>query len=428
METALAVLTRCLLETSPSFRMPSVDLTLGPMLIGTFMNMILYGILIVQTLFYIQTYKKDTTWIKYLVIYLFIAETVNTGCDIAMMYQPVILEFGTCGLFSLFDHCLTAKGQPPMNFPIMFASEPILIVAISTPIQLFFAWRIRKLTKMIILPCFICLLALVSLGGGTWTTVKLVVIKLFSRKPELHEPALIWFISSCIADVLITAVLVFSLSKRKTGFASTDDAISKIIRMTVQTGLLTSLFAIGDVVFFMTLPVSGFCPPGGPDFISRVILAYRSVCFRTFYDYFDTNNMPYCSNFLWDLALSKLYTNCLLSTLNARANLNNTTSLSRGQQVLSSETATFGRKPNDGFLDLGHAEVRPFSDNVSDIDKPQQAGSTSSYFELNETQSPQKTVFDATSSFSRQDVEYGITVTKVIETDPPQQGYIGYAH
>lgn len=338
--------------------MPSVDLTLGPMLIGTFMNMILYGILIVQTLFYIQTYKKDTTWIKYLVIYLFIAETINTGCDIAMMYQPLILEFG----------------QPPMNFPIMFASEPVIIVAISTPIQLFFAWRIRKLTKTIILPCFICLLALVSFGGGTWTTVKLVVIKLFSRKPELHEPALIWFISSCIADVLITAVLVFSLSKRKTGFTSTDDAISKIIRMTVQTGLLTSLFAIGDVVFFMTLPHTAL-------------------------------------NFLWDLALSKLYTNCLLSTLNARATLNNTTSHSRGQQVLSSETATFGRKPNDGFLDLGHAE----------------AGSRSSYLELNETQSPQKTIFDATSSFSRQDVEYGITVTKVIETDQQQQGYIGYA-
>ena len=32
----------------------------------------------------------------------------------------------------------------------------------------------------------------------------------------------------------------------------------------------------------------------------------------------------YSSNFIWDLSLSKLYTNALLSTLNARKGLNNT--------------------------------------------------------------------------------------------------------
>ena len=29
------------------------------------------------------------------VFYLFIVETVNTGIDMAMMYQPLILEYGT---------------------------------------------------------------------------------------------------------------------------------------------------------------------------------------------------------------------------------------------------------------------------------------------------------------------------------------------
>lgn len=28
------------------------------------------------------------------VSYLFLVETVNTGCDIAMMYQPLIMEYG----------------------------------------------------------------------------------------------------------------------------------------------------------------------------------------------------------------------------------------------------------------------------------------------------------------------------------------------
>jgi len=103
-------------------------------------------------------------------------------------------------------------------------------VAISTPIQLFFAWRIRLLTKQNILATLITILSLVSLGtlqylcfshchahpctisaGGLWTTIQISIIKLFSRKPELHWSALVWFLSATVADVLITVTLVINL-------------------------------------------------------------------------------------------------------------------------------------------------------------------------------------------------------------------------
>ncbi|KAG6860540.1 hypothetical protein C0995_010002 [Termitomyces sp. Mi166 len=187
------------------------------------------------------------------------------------MYEPLILRYGT--------------PEATDVFPTLFASQPIVVVAVSTPIQLFFAWRIMKLTKSVWVPLIISLFAIVSFAGGCWTGIKITILKLFIKKPLLHTPALVWFLSACVADILITASLVYSLSKRRTGFVRTDDAISKIIRMTVQTGMLTAICAVGDVVFFMTLPHTAL-------------------------------------NFLWDLALSKLYSNCLLSTLNARASLN----------------------------------------------------------------------------------------------------------
>ncbi|KAF8328002.1 hypothetical protein F5887DRAFT_1009489 [Amanita rubescens] len=286
------------------------------------------------------------------VLYLFIIETANTGFDIAMMYQPLILEYG--------------KSTALEYFPTMFAAEPAAIVAVSTPIQLFFAWRIWLLTKSIWIPMIISLFALVSLAGGIWTTVKVAIIRLFILKPELHPPALVWFLASCISDVCITAVLVISLSKRKTGFAATDDAISKIIRLTVQTGLLTALFAIGDVVFFMTLPHTGL-------------------------------------NFLWDLALSKLYSNCLLSTLNARAALsNNMSSGNSRHRGLSGlvRNSTFARRPPTESLsgiEEGHEQTR-YSYNPSVYDPDH---------------SPRKPAFAPTSS----DPGYGITITKVVETD-----------
>jgi len=138
---------------------------------------------------------------------------------------------------------------------------------------------------MTVIPLVISFFSVISLGGGVWTTVRVIQIKLYVNKPELHWPALVWFLAAFVSDVLITVVLVSTLSRRKTGFVGTDDAISKIIQMTVQTGLLTTFLAIGDVVFFMTLPHTSL-------------------------------------NFLWDLALSKIYSICLLSTLNARVELN----------------------------------------------------------------------------------------------------------
>lgn len=312
---------------------PNVTLIFGPMLIGVFFNMILYGILIVQTYHYYLSYKGDVHWIRCLVLYLFVIETVNTGCDMAMMYQTLINNFG--------------KADTTKFFPTLLAAEPITIVVISTPIQLFFAYRIRLLSKSNWLAGIIAFFATVSLGGGAWSTVRIVKTKVFAHKPELHLPALVWLLSAVVSDVMITVVLVITLNKRRTGFIATDDAIAKIIRMTVQTGLLTSLFAIGDVIFFMTLP-------------------HTAV------------------NFVWDLALTKLYSNCLLSTLNTRAELKE----SSGPRQLS-------LSGNVGM------DMREFN-------LPTQASPP--FYELNTPKSSEG------YQTRTPDLEHGITVTTVVET------------
>ncbi|KAJ7473493.1 hypothetical protein FB451DRAFT_292990 [Mycena latifolia] len=249
--------------------LPDVHLSYGPMLIGVFFNMILYGVFIGQALTYYQLYHKDGAWMRYFVLYLFVLETLNTGFDMAMMYQPLILQYG----------------QKLDYFPVVFVTEPLIVVLVSTPIQIFFAWRIWSITKMVWVPVIISVFAVAALAGGLWTAVKVSIIKEFVHKPELHPSALLWFLSSCVADVLITISLVMTLSHRKTGFVATDSVIDKIIRTTIQTGLVTSIFSILDVICFMVFP-------------------------------------HYAINFVWDLGLSKLYSNALLSTLNARAHLN----------------------------------------------------------------------------------------------------------
>ncbi|KAJ7199954.1 hypothetical protein GGX14DRAFT_372671 [Mycena pura] len=266
----------------------------GPMLVGVFFNMMLYGVLVGQVHTYFQVYRKDALWMRLFVAYLFVMETVNTALDITIMYEPLILRYG----------------EKPVFFPTVFMTEPLTLVLISAPIQVFFAWRMYTLIKNWWLPAIVCVLALGNFGGGIWLSTRVQMLRLFAKKPLLHNPALMMFSASCAADIIIAVTLVRTLSSKKTGFLATDTVVDKIIRVTIQTGMATAILAILDIATFMTLP-------------------HQAV------------------NFVWDLALSKLYSNCLLSSLNARNQLNAQSHASTFQQLAIRSP----QSNKQGFLD-----------------------------------------------------------------------------
>ncbi|KAJ8090739.1 hypothetical protein PM082_018305 [Marasmius tenuissimus] len=329
-----------------------VSLKFGPMLIGTFMNLILFGVLIMQTMTYYQAYSRDSMWIRILVAYLLILEAANSAFSMANMYEALITGFGS----------QEAVGK----FPMLFLTQPILSVLIAFPIQVFFAWRVRLVTGASWISAIIALLALTSCAGGIWTGVKVGVIKTFARKPELHTSALVWFLTSCVADVLITFSLVRSLSQRKTGFTATDSVIDRIIRTTIQTGMITAVCAIGDVVFFMTLEHTAL-------------------------------------NYIWDLMLVKLYANCLLSTLNSR-----TTRQKDPSGHFANSSNRDGRSNNwiEPSMNARDSRKTAKLDQSHSIGLSTETGS----YELENTRS-----FGRVSPHAPRDPGYGITISRVTE-------------
>ncbi|KAM6492077.1 hypothetical protein JOM56_011801 [Amanita muscaria] len=247
--------------------MVSITLLFGPLLIGVFLNAILYGIFILQLLCYFQLFKRDVPSMRYFTIFLFVAETVNTGFLIFLVFQPLILLFG--------------QPEATLYFPFALPAVPITTVIISTPIQILFARRIALITKSRVLAWAISLLALVAFGGALWLLVTIRAVRFFAEKHELHWPALTWLLASVIADILIAIVLTHSLFRKKNQAMRADPAIARIIRLTIQTGIVTAVLATLDVICFLAFP--------------------------------DTT-----INFIWDFPLPKLYSNALLSTLNAR--------------------------------------------------------------------------------------------------------------
>ncbi|KAF9442480.1 hypothetical protein P691DRAFT_714374 [Macrolepiota fuliginosa MF-IS2] len=242
------------------------EAALGPALIGTLFNVFLFGTLVVQAYIYFTTYKKDPTWIKALIVALLSTDTFNTICDTIGIYEYLIKHFGDSVYMGIDNWALT--------------TDPPLTGIIAMTVQLFFAWRIYVLTRSWIMTFIVIALSITGAVASFIFTHRAVVTPEFGRFQEFNTVVAVWLGSSAAADIVITCILVWYLQSHRTGFKGSDPMIDRIIRVTMQTGLLTSMTAIINIVLFMIYPTG-----------THMMI-----------------NIPLC----------KLYSNSLLSSLNAR--------------------------------------------------------------------------------------------------------------
>ncbi|KAA1470985.1 hypothetical protein DENSPDRAFT_871297 [Dentipellis sp. KUC8613] len=245
--------------------MGAFDLILGPILMGTMMNVLLLGVMIVQCFVYFERYKSDKPVIKSIVGLLLLLDGLSSAFAMAMTYNYLVTNFANPPAIAF-----TNTGIDPY---------PLLTGVTAFIVQCFFAWRILVLTKSQPLALVICALSVIQMLASIGTMIGGIIVKEFAKLDQVKQISLIWLIGSVVTDAIITIALVISLRK-KTGFAVTDDLTSKLVRMTLQTGLATTTFALATVIAYLASS-------------STLHLAFG-------------------------LPLSKLYTNSLLSSLNAR--------------------------------------------------------------------------------------------------------------
>ncbi|KAM5537040.1 hypothetical protein V8D89_009369 [Ganoderma adspersum] len=243
-----------------------VQLFYGPLLLGIMLNILLYGVMITQTYLYFSMYRDDRLWLKIFVLVLLFCDTVNTALDIAAIYVPLINKFGDLEALTMSTW--------------MFASDSVTTAVIAALVQFFFAWRLKVLTTNNCIVGIVLVCAVIQLLGGIGCTIALVLEPSFAEVRRYRFMGIIWNVSAALADVIIAATLVWHLWKHKTGVPVTDNMINKIIRLTVQTGFVTALFAVMTLILYFVL-TSGY-------------------------------------DLLFHMPLAKLYTNSLMSTLNSR--------------------------------------------------------------------------------------------------------------
>ncbi|KII90430.1 hypothetical protein PLICRDRAFT_38969 [Plicaturopsis crispa FD-325 SS-3] len=220
-----------------------IALSHGPALVGIFLSLILYGAMMTQCVYYWQHYKRDPTWLRFYVGFLLFIDTLSTVFAIAWIYGLLINAFGDISKFAVANWLL--------------AADPALVGLTGMFCQLFFAWRIKVLTGSIWMGGGVALLAVgsglcaVGVGIAIGIVVDLANFHLFNGIGST------WLVLTSVVDILITTILSWHLRRHRTGFKRTNDILSKIVRLTVSNGAMTTAFAVTELALFLGEPTTG---------------------------------------------------------------------------------------------------------------------------------------------------------------------------
>ncbi|CAE6536864.1 unnamed protein product [Rhizoctonia solani] len=125
---------------------------------------------------------------------------------------------------------------------------------IGTIAQVFFLERCYSATKNKIVLAVIGAIIATSLGFGIASSVEFQRIVHLSAVPTIPIPIVGWLTLTAVLDVLISAVLIYTLLRVRTPFRKTEAVITKVIRVTMETSSLTASIAVINLVLYKALP------------------------------------------------------------------------------------------------------------------------------------------------------------------------------
>ncbi|KAF8995226.1 hypothetical protein BDQ17DRAFT_1203596, partial [Cyathus striatus] len=134
----------------------------------------------------------------------------------------------------------------------LWFSVPVLGSLITSTAQMFFAWRVWMLSHQVHFPLVIVLISTTQCLFGLWVGAEAHKIGVFSEvQNHSFMQTSVWLGGTALCDIIIAFCMIFYLSRARNGFRSTNVLITKIIRITVETGVICAAFAILDLSLFL---------------------------------------------------------------------------------------------------------------------------------------------------------------------------------
>ncbi|KAJ7613152.1 hypothetical protein FB45DRAFT_1009132 [Roridomyces roridus] len=225
------------------------------------------------------------------IIYLTVVATANIIVQCGIIYQPLILQYGSLFEFVFVfvcgadGHGVTIVGEVESFIfaPTLLPGDSFIISIVSAPIQLFAGWRLLVITefKNFFIPALIGALSLTAFGLGMFFSALVVMNRKFQEFDKFTTVATLWLVLGASCDVVIALAMSYTLltrkwsalraNRRSHSSSRVDAHIDRIVRLAVGTCSLTALTAVADVVLFRVIP-------GTMVFIVAFPLANLHIC------------------------------------------------------------------------------------------------------------------------------------------------------
>ncbi|KAI0687611.1 hypothetical protein BC835DRAFT_1419806 [Cytidiella melzeri] len=218
-------------------------LLLGPLYAGALMAFLLFGISIMQLYTYSGTFHHDHLVIKVTVYGLFILDIFTT---------IVVAAQGWYAMCSGWGRPLALEQINWVFFPL-----PASTGVVAAWVQTFYAWRIYKLANWRVLPAIIVAIALMQCICAITITVVTPSLQFVSELHIYDRRTIVWLGGAVAADIIIAvSMLYLLLSARSDKFKETQRIINRLIRLTVETGVMTATCALMELIMFQALPTT----------------------------------------------------------------------------------------------------------------------------------------------------------------------------
>ncbi|KAJ7050330.1 hypothetical protein C8F01DRAFT_1264213 [Mycena amicta] len=216
--------------------------TIGALLVGTLCSYILLGVTITQSYLYFTRFADDPMGLKILVGFVCLIELTHTGCIGHVIYYCAVLNYGN-------PASLLGKMPASLGLSIVLAG---IITAL---VQGFFAFRIwtlapNKLVRIVPIGLWIsAFIYLIAAAAASALQISAASVPAFIDR--FGWLLLVPWIINLINDNTITISLVLLLlSTRSKGFNKTTALVDKLIKWTIETGMITSMFSIITLAFY----------------------------------------------------------------------------------------------------------------------------------------------------------------------------------
>ncbi|KAK0226573.1 hypothetical protein IW262DRAFT_776941 [Armillaria fumosa] len=218
----------------------------GPLIVASLLHWGLFGTLSVQLYLYYLAFPTDRKFTKYLVYGIYVVEFVQT----ILVSHDIFATFG----YGFGD--IKALTEVHFNWLIV----PVMSAASAFVGQGFYAYRIFILSRSRIVPAFVTCVSLTSsvaaIITGVYSFEANDITKLNNRKTSLVVG--IWCGGSALCDIIIAICMTYYLARRNTSLRQTRILVTKLVRLTIETGSVTAVVALLSLILFFVFPGQTF--------------------------------------------------------------------------------------------------------------------------------------------------------------------------